>query len=326
MSTHWPDNVDQILDGDHVVMLSYVTPASGVVLLPVTNFGVRDRAAGTVTVNSSVAAWRKLDRIRRNPHVALAFHTREHALNARPEYVLLQGRARLSEPIPDFPSTMLENWERMEPWGETSAVWKWWQRVYALRMAIEISVERIIFWPDLSCTGWPEVFGARPPSGPPRPQRTPARGSGPRINHERAARSAARLPNLLLGWVDADRFPFVVPVQVAGTEDRGIILDAPPRLVPPGGRRAGLTAHWFSRGGVGQNQRKHTGWLQAEPGKASVYAPHTQSNYRFPTSRLMYRLVSGGGTRWWLRSARRAGIAPARGRRDSERKRVANLG
>jgi nitroimidazol reductase NimA-like FMN-containing flavoprotein (pyridoxamine 5'-phosphate oxidase superfamily) len=311
MSTHWPDSVDQILDGDHVVMLSYVTPASGVVLLPVTNFGVRDRAAGTVTVNSSVGAWRKLDRMRRNPHVAVAFHTREHALHARPEYVLVQGRARLSEPIPDYPNTILDHWERMEPWRETNRFWRWWQKVYALRVAIEISVDRIVVWPDLSCAGWPDVFGARPPSGPPRGQQPPTGGTVPRINHARAARRAARLPNRLLGWVDADGFPFLVPAQVAGTEERGIVLDVPARLVPPGGRRAGLTAHWFSRGVIGQNQRKHTGWMEVEPGARQVlYAPHTQSNYRFPTSRMLYRLVSGGGTRWWVRRARRAGIAP----------------
>jgi hypothetical protein len=45
----WPDPVDEILEGDCVVMFAYVTPASGVVLTPMTNFAVRDRAAGTLT-------------------------------------------------------------------------------------------------------------------------------------------------------------------------------------------------------------------------------------------------------------------------------------
>src|SRR3954451_25384942 len=99
MTVHWPDAVDEILDGDHVVMLAYVTPARGVVLLPVSNFAVRDREAGTVTAaNSSVGVWRKLDRIRSNSQVALAYHTREHAACGRPEYVLVQGRATLSPP------------------------------------------------------------------------------------------------------------------------------------------------------------------------------------------------------------------------------------
>lgn len=312
MPARWPDEVDAILDGDHVVMLTYVTPASGTVLLPLTNFGVRDREAGSVTVNSSVGAWRKLDRMRRNPNVALAFHTRRHGLSDRPEYVLVQGKATLSEPIPDYPSTMSERWARMEPWDVTNALWKWWQRVYALRVAIEITAERIVVWPDLACRGAPEVIGTPPPAEPPPPQRAPARGTGSRINHRRAARRAAGLPDVLLGWVGTDGFPVVAPVEVAGTEEGGIVLVAPPGLVPPGGRRAGLTAHWFNQGMIGQNQRKHTGWLEASGGGGGevLYAPHTQSNYRFPTSRTLYRLVSGAGTRWWVRGARRAGIAP----------------
>jgi hypothetical protein len=62
----WPDAIDQVLDGDHVVMLAHATPANGVVFLPLTNFGVRNREAGTVTVNSSVGVWTKLYAIRRN--------------------------------------------------------------------------------------------------------------------------------------------------------------------------------------------------------------------------------------------------------------------
>ena len=311
MTIKWPDTVDEILDGDHVVALAYVTPASGVVLLPVTNFGVRDRAAGPVTVNTSVAAWRKLDRIRRNPHVALAFHTREHALSpGRPEYVLVQGKASLSEPIADYPSKV-EQWQRIEPWDETNRLWKWWLRYYALRVSIEVAVERIVVWPDLRCEGSPQILGAALPSEQPRSQKPPARGTGPRINHTRAAKRASELPDCLIGWVGADRLPVVSPVDVAGTEERGILLNAPAGLLPPGGRRAGLTAHWFSEGVVGQNQRKHTGWLEVEsPGANAVYAPHTQSNYRLPGSRFVYRLAAGAGTRWWIRGARRAGLVP----------------
>jgi hypothetical protein len=311
MTVAWPDAVDEILDGDHVVMLAYPTPARGSVLLPVTNFGTRDRQAGSVTVNSSIGAWRKLERMRRDPHVALAFHTRIHAAHDRPEYLLVQGRAALSEPIPDYPSTVIENWERFERWRDLHPLWKRWMRVYATRVAIEIKAERVVVWPDLACRGVPEVHGAPLPAEPPRPQRAPGGGTAPRINHRRAARRAAGLPDVLLGWAGADRLPVVVPVSIAGTKERGIALDAPAGLVPPGGRRAGLTAHSFSRNVVGQHQRKHTGWLDFDPADGHpVYAPHTNSSYRFPASKLLFRLVAGGGTRFWLWRARRAGIAP----------------
>src|SRR5204863_3985881 len=92
-----------------------------------------------------------------------------------------------------------------------------------------------------------EVYGVPLPLESPAPQPPPARGTSPRINGARAARKAARLPDVLLGWVAADGFPMIVPVRISETETRGIVLDAPDGIVPEGGRRAGLTAHWFDR-------------------------------------------------------------------------------
>ena len=293
-------------------MLAYVTPASGVVLAPVSNFGLQDRTAGIVSVNSSVGAWKKLDRIRRNPQVALAFHTRAHATHDRAEYVLVQGRASLQEPVADYPSTVLENWERLEPWRDLGRLWKRWLRIYALRVEIQVAVERVIVWPDLACQGIPDVYGAPLPTQPPPPQDPPVKGTGPRINHARAATQGARLPHVLLGWVCADGFPLVIPVQISGADEHGIALEVPHRIVPPGGRRAGLTAHWFSRGVVGQRQRIHTGWMEIPNGGGPVtYSPHTSAAYRMPPSRLVYRTTVGLFTRLRYRQARRAASASA---------------
>jgi hypothetical protein len=307
MAGGWSDEIDEILDGDHVVMLAYATPAEGVVLMPLSNFAIRDREAGTVSVNSSVGVWRKLERIRQNPNVALAFHTREHGATDRPEYILVQGRAELSPPIPDYPSTVLENWERFEPWRDVSRSWRWWQRIYALRVEIKVHAERIVVWPDLECRGMPVVYGSPLPAAPP-PQRSPAGGTGPRLDPVRAARRLAKLPHLLLGWVGADGLPVVVPGRVGESDRRGIRLEAAEGLIPPGGRRAGLTAHWFSQDAIGQNQRKHTGWLEGGSDGA-VYAPHTVSAYRFPASRVLFRFVSGFFTRLGYRKAREKGFA-----------------
>jgi hypothetical protein len=311
MEPRWPDTVDEILGGDQAAMLAYVTPAGGVVLTPVTNFAVRDREAGTVTVNSSIGAWRKLERMKRTPHVALAFHTREHGFSDRPEYVLVQGRASLSSPDRDYPASIGDNWERFDGPRGAGPFWERWLRVYHTRVGIEIATERVVVWPDLDCRGAPQIYGAPLPTEPPEPQRPPGRGTGPRINHARAARRAARLPDVLLGWVGADRFPVAVPVEVAGTDERGIVLEAPEGAVPPGSRRTGLTAHSFTRYVLGQNQHVHTGWLEAEHGGGRVvYAPHTEASYRLPPSKLLYRLVVGMATRWRLRQARRAGFVP----------------
>lgn len=308
----WSDEVDEILGGDLVVVLAYATPAAGAVLLPVNNYAVdRDRAAGTLNaVNSSVGARRKLERIGRDPQVALAFHSRRHGLSRRPEYVLVQGVASLSAPIPDYPATIAERWERFEPWREAPTRWRRWQREYATRVEIGIDVERVVVWPDLACKGEATTYGAPLPAEPPASQRPPANGTGPRLDPRRAARRAGALPHRLAGWIGADGFPVVVPVDVLGADGSGIRLRLPSGSAPPGARRAGLTAHEFSPSAVGQTQRKHTGWLEVDrdAGGIALYAPHTRRDYRLPALRTLYRLALGGVTRWEARSARRASL------------------
>lgn len=304
--SRWPDPVEDVLAGDQAVVLAYPTPASGAVLRPVTNFAAHDRETGTVTVNTSVGAWRKIDRIRRDPRVALAFHTRAHSDSERDEYVLLQGRARLTEPIENYPETV-PSWERFDGPIARGPLWRRWLRVYHTRVGIEVSVHRVIMWPDLGCHGEPEVHGTPLPAEP-APQPDPANGTGPRVDHVREARKAATLPDVLLGWIGSDGFPMVVPVEITGTGEHGIALRTAASVVPPGGRRAGLIAHWFSRHVLGQNQRLHTGWLRTEqPGQRLWYAPHTKQAYRLPPSKLLYRVVIGFMTRLGLRMARRAG-------------------
>lgn len=295
MTGAWSGAVDEVLGGDQVVMLASVTPAGGVVLTPVTNFATRDRAAGRVTVNSSVGAGRKLARIRANPHVALAFHTRDHAFTDRPEYVLVQGTATVSAPVDDYPATLGDAWERFDgPSG--GRLWKRWLRVYHRRVAIDVTAHRVLVWPDLAATGPPAVTGEALPDQPPPSQRAPAGGTAPRVDGSRAA----TLPHVLLGWEGADRFPVVVPVGVvvAGSGGGLLRLEAAGPHLPPGGRRAGLTAHAFTRHVVGQYQRVHTGWLTPDAGgRTAAYAPHTAFGYRMPASPLVNRLLVGFATR-----------------------------
>jgi hypothetical protein len=307
----WSAEVDEIMGGDQAVALATVTPAKGVVLSPVTNFGTRDGDPGTTRLNTSVGMWKKLERIQKNPSVAVAFHTRAHGSSARPEYVLVQGKASLS-PLEsrDWLDRHLDEWERaLGRWQvDVGRVWERWLRIYLWRVAIKVAAERIVVWPDLACRGPSEVHGAPVPESPPAPQRPPKGGTGPRVNHTRAMKRARKLPHVLLGWVGADRLPVAVPVEVVGSEERGIVLDAAPGLVPAGGRRAGLTAHSFGRHVRAQNQRIHTGWLEAEPGGQIIYAPHTEIGYWIPDSNVAYKLVAGAGTRRGFWRGRRAGF------------------
>jgi pyridoxamine 5'-phosphate oxidase-like protein len=321
----WPEAVNEILAGDQTIMLATVTPASGVVLLPVTNFILRDRETATLSVvNTSVGVGKKLDRIRANPRVALAYHTREHGLSDRPKYVLVQGTAALTEPDPRYLDSLFERADRQLGELATAATsteriyadslrhyvethraelphgrfWDWWLRDWHHRVGIEVAVERVMAWPDLSCRGRAEVYGTPPRGSEPAPQREPTNGTAPRIQHRRAARRTASLPHALLGWVGADGLPAVVPAEVAGVDERGILLTVAEGLVPPGGRRAGFTAHWFGRNDIGLRQRVYTGWLEADAGaRQVVYAPHTEASFTIPRSRLAFWIAAGGGTR-----------------------------
>ncbi len=333
----WPEAVDEVLAGDQTIMLATVTPASGVVLLPVTNFVLRDRATATLrAVNTSIGVGKKLDRIRANPRVALAYHSREHGLSDRPEYVLVQGTATITEPDPRYLDWLFERADRqlaelataptsaeriyadsLRHYVETlraeiprGRLWEWWLRDWHHRVGIDITVERVTAWPDLRCRGEAEVYGTPSPGSEPAPQRAPANGTAPRIQHSRAARRAARLPHALVGWVDADGLPVVMPAGVTGADRRGILLAVAEALVPPGGRRAGFTAHWFGRNDVGLRQRVYTGWLEQDAGTGRVvYAPHTEASFTVPRSRLAFWLAAGGGTRLQVTHPARAPAA-----------------
>jgi hypothetical protein len=74
----WSDLDDEIIGGDLTAALAYLTPASGSVVTAVAPIGLRDRAAGTVGFTTSLGFGRKLDRIKENPRVALAYHARQH--------------------------------------------------------------------------------------------------------------------------------------------------------------------------------------------------------------------------------------------------------
>ena len=335
----WPDPIEEILAGDQTIMLATVTPASGVVLLPVTSFVLRDRETATLSVvNTSVGVGKKLKRIRANPRVALAYHTREHGLSKRPEYVLVQGSATITEPDPRYLDSLFERAEgqladlatartsvddvyadslrhyvdRLRAEIPSGRFWDWWLRDWHHRVGIDIAIERVLAWPDLECRGGAEMFGAQPRPSEPAPQREPAKGTAPRLDHRRAARRARRLPHALLGWVGADGHPVVVPAEVAGADPRGILLTVAEGLVPPGGRRAGFTAHWFGRNDVGLRQRVYTGWLEADAGAGQVvYAPQSEASFTIPRSRLAFWIAAGGGTRLQVTQPARAPAAAA---------------
>src|SRR5262245_13072600 len=227
MPVTWSDEVDEILAGDLAAGFTYLTPAKGVVIAPMAPLALRDREAGTVTVTTSQALWKKLDRVRRNPGVAIAYHAREHGFSDRPGFVLVQGRASFpTTPDRAWLESITPQWDRFlvprikGPLARPLDVY-YWQRV-----PITIVVERVLAYSDDDATSEPEVFGA-PPAAPPAAQTPPQGGTAPRADTAKAAAHAKRLPHTLLGWCGSDDMPNVVPVSVEEADADGLHLRAP---------------------------------------------------------------------------------------------------
>ncbi len=308
MGITWSDEVDEIIGGDLAAGLAYLTPARGVVITPMAPLGLRDREAGTVTVTTSLGLWKKLERIRANAGVAVAFHARDHADSDRPEFVLVQGEATV-QPAPDRPwlDSIREPWEHFLGPIKGGLRGRWLRVYYYERVAITIAVRRIVVWPTLDCAGEPVVHGEPLPASP-APQSPPKNGTAPRTDAARLAAEVGRLPHSLLGWAGGDGLPMVVTVAATGSGPDGAELIVPASMRPDGGRRAGLTAHRFEPRMVGQEQRIYTGWLDVE-GDRAVYAPHTRAGYRLPASKALMTVGSGATTRMGIRKARERGLA-----------------
>ena len=306
-TVRWSDEVDEILTSDLAAGFAYLTPAKGVVITPMAPLGVRDRDAGTITLSTSQGLWKKLDRIRRNPGVAVAYHAREHGLSDRPGFVVVQGRASFpTTPDRDWLESITPEWERFLGPRQTGLAGRMLDVYHWQRVPITIEVHRIVAYPDDEAVAEPDLFGA-PPAGPPGPQKAPKGGTGPRLDAAKVAGQAQRLPHTLLGWCGSGDLPEVVPATAVDGVQAGVRLAVPPGAVPPGGRRAGLTSHRFEPRMIGQEQRVHTGWLESDGSAAVSYAPHTKAGYALPASRLAFTLGSAS-LAFRMRKAREAGL------------------
>jgi hypothetical protein len=176
-----------------------------------------------------------------------------------------------------------------------------------------VEVERIVSWPDLGCRGEPEVLGAPLPD-PPAAQEPPAKGTGPRLDAQRAGRALAKLPHQLVAYRSGDGHPVIVPVQVRGADAGAVLLSAAPGLLPSGGRRAGMLAHDYRAKLIGLAARQHTGWLDVGAtgdGSQALYAPHTMSAFRAPANKTLLLLGNGYLARRGLKKAREAQASAA---------------
>jgi hypothetical protein len=301
----WSADVDEVISGDITAAVSYLTPAGGAVVLAVAPCGIRERDTGMLGFTTSLGFGKKLERIVPDPRVALAFHSREHGFSDSPAFLLAQGtatvdlrppRARLEALIPQA--------ERYVGEVARGPVWdRLLREYYAERVFVDITLQRLAVWPDLTASGTRKVTGAAWPSSA-GPQPAPKNGTGSRIDVAKAAGQIASLPHRVLAYRGADGFPVIVPVQIAGHSRAGLRLVVAAGLLPAGGRRAGLLAHAYRPQLVGLTTRIYTGWLEVS-GDGVVYAPHTSRGFMAPPSKDLLLVSNGLLAKFGLWQARR---------------------
>jgi len=306
----WSDEVDEVIRGDLAAAAAYLTPADGTVVTAVGTVGIDRREAGEVGFTTSLGFPKKLERIITDPHVTLAYHSREHGFSASPMFVLVQGLASVDiRPSRERIEAMVPQVERFMGHVVRGPVWDRLLREYYFeRVFVDIAVQRVVAWPDLSASGDPQVSGAAWP-GAAAPQAPPRNGTGPRVDVDRAAGRIAVLPHRLLAWRGADGFPVMVPVELAGHDAAGLRLVVPSGLLPPGGRRAGLLAHAYRPQLVGLSTRIFTGWLEVTSDGSAVYAPHTTKGFVAPPRKKMLLVSNGLFAKFGMWQARRQGTA-----------------
>jgi hypothetical protein len=305
----WPAHVHEIITGDLTAAAAYITPAGGAVVTGVAPCGFARRDDGVVGFTTSLGFAKKLERILRDPRVALAFHARDHGFSARDGFVLVQGRATVDlNPSPERLDAFVPQATRYLGEIKQGPLWdRLLKEYYRERVFVDIAVERIVAWPDLGASGVPEVFGLSLPD-PPRCQATPKLGQGPRVDVARAAGQVGTLPHRLLAYRGSDGFPVIVPVHLAGHGGTGLHLVDAGGLLPPGGRRAGLLAHAYQPRLVGLRTRTFTGWLDVGDTGSAVYAPHTAKGFTAPARKELLLVGNGLLAKFQLRQARRHGV------------------
>lgn len=306
----WSADVDEVLKGDITAAAAYVTPAGGVVVSAVAPCGLAQRDEGVIGFTTSLGFGKKLERIIRDPRVALAYHAREHGFSASTAFVLAQGRATVNlTPSRERLRALAPQAERYLGSFRRGPVWdRLLREYYQERILVDVTIERVATWPDLSASGQMVLTGAAWPDRPPAPQSAPKNGTGPRVEVAKTAARVGALPHRLLGYRGDDGFPVVVPVHIGGHSEHGLRLVVPDGLLPPGGRRAGLLAHSYRPQVVGLTTRIYTGWLEVG-GHGVSYAPHTSKSFVAPPRKNLLLVSSGLLAKAGMWQARRRGTA-----------------
>lgn len=309
MTVVWSTEAEDVIRGDLTAAVAYVTPAGGAVVTAVTPLGLGNREAGVLVFTTSLGLSKKLERILRDRHVAMAYHARDHGFSRSPHFVLAQGNAKVElTPSNERLNSVIPQAEKFLGEIKEGLFWERLLREYYMdRVFVDVALIRLVEWEALEATGTPKVVG-QPLPDPPPPQSPPKNGTAPRVNMSKVARKVSRLPHRVLAYVGADGYPVIVPVRIDGNDATGFRLSAAPGLIPPGGRRAGLLAHEYHPQLVGIGTRAMTGWLEVGVEGTVTYAPHTAKGWSAPPMKNVLLVMNGLLAKFGYRRAVRKGV------------------
>ncbi|MEU6410921.1 pyridoxamine 5'-phosphate oxidase family protein [Microbispora sp. NPDC046933] len=230
--TTWPREAAELFH--HAVVCEYasLTRDGRPVTWPVTPYV---GAGGTLDVSTGLTYPDKAERARRDPRVALLYSSAEGSGLDLPPVVLVQGRAAVRD------ADLQANTDRyvresLARTGSGSAGMPWFltKRLgwYFARVYVEVTPERIVWWPEGDLSRTPEVWtrpgeAAAPVSDPaPKGPRLPSRSVAPADWRPFAGR-AARLGEPVVTMVDAGGMPLAVRTRSAARTEAGFDLLLP---------------------------------------------------------------------------------------------------
>ncbi|MEW9528428.1 hypothetical protein [Microbispora sp. NPDC049125] len=234
-STTWPQEVAETFDRAMVCEYASLTRDGRPVTWPVTPYV---GAGGTLDVSTGLTYPDKAERARRDPRVALLYSSAEGAGpdRVRPPapVVLVQGRATVRDAdLQGNTDRYVREWLAKPGTGFAGMPWFLVKRLgwYFARIWVEVTPERIVWWPEGDLSRTPEVWTApgdvtvpasdSAPTGPRLPSRT-----APPADWRPFADRAARLGEPVVTMV-SDGMPLAVRTRSAVRTGAGFDLRLP---------------------------------------------------------------------------------------------------
>ena len=266
----WPSVVQSIFERAITTEYASLTGKLAPLTYPVTPYIGQ---AGTLDISTGLTYPTKAERARRNPKVALLYSDPVGSGLKKPPVVLVQGMAavrdadlqantdryiregvrKLPEAYQGTPTFMLA---RM-PW-------------YFVRIWIEVTPLRMLWWPDGDLAREPESWQASPalaiPTSDPAPQgKTPGKWTEGASDWRPGMRLALeQLGHPVLTTVDTDGYPLPRRVCRATMTGEQLSFDLPAGLPTPADGPACLTFHTHPEAFTGQQNMVFSGQIQNE--------------------------------------------------------------